>query len=294
MKRLIVNADDFGLTRGISDGIIEGHRSGLITSATVMVNMAAFDYAVEGAQGCPNLGLGIHINLIDGRPVSTQPLPGLVNGEGKFLGSVRRLLQALLFKQVSLKTIELEVRAQIEKALRSIKEVTHIDGHKHIHVAPGIFPMILRLAREYRIRAARLPAEDRLAPGRRPAGVPWTQWIPQRMNSRAISLACLFMKRQLTYNNVITPDHFFGVTHTGFLDRAFLEWMLHALPDGVSELMCHPGYAGEDLKEVRTRLREQRESELRALTDPLAVALARALNVQLINYRDFIGSRVRA
>src|SRR5229473_8150417 len=105
MKQLIVNADDFGITRGITDGIVEGHRRGMITSATIMANMPAFAYAAHVARSYPSLGIGLHLNLIDGPPVSPDPLPGLVNARGSFWGSVGALIKQLCLRRVRVTTL---------------------------------------------------------------------------------------------------------------------------------------------------------------------------------------------
>lgn len=299
MKQLIVNADDFGMTRGISDGILDGHRRGIITSTTIMANMPDFSRAAEGARACPNLGVGLHLNLIDGRPVSTQALPGLVDKEGNFFGSVAALLKQLYSGQVPAGALEAELRAQIEKALSPLPVLTHLDGHKHLHVLPALLPIVLRLAREYGIRCVRYPAEA-LWPGwRRTIRRSRLRVASQYVTGKLISWACLFVRRQFIYNTVIIPDHFFGVTHTGLLDRDVLTSLLCSLPDGVSELMCHPGYDGASLDGHRTRLRAQREIELDALMDPELPGLLRRQSVARIHYGDLaraqaLGSRHRA
>lgn len=286
MKQLIVNADDFGLTQGISEGILDGHRQGLITSATILVNMPAFAHAVACARTAPTLGVGLHLNLVDGRPVSTRPLPGLVTAEGFFFGRVGALLKQLYLGPLRRSTLEIEMRAQIEKGLEHLPGLTHLDGHKHLHIMPGILPCVLRLAQEYRIPCVRYPAESPGPWGRRPPGMPVARWVRPYLSSQLISLISLFGRRQFIYNTVVKPDYFFGLRYTGWLDREFLERLLRMLPEGVSELMCHPGYVRDELTGVRTRLRAQRERELSGLMHPEVLALARAQRVALINYRD--------
>src|SRR5262245_42987845 len=150
MKRLIVNADDFGLSEGINRAVVLGHRQGIVTSATLMANGGAFATAVEMARTAGSLGIGVHLNLTEGAPVSTpSAIPGLVDARGLFAHTVEQLGWKVLRGTLRLLDIEREFRAQIEKVLAAGVAVTHLDSHKHVHLIPALCHMVLRLATEY-------------------------------------------------------------------------------------------------------------------------------------------------
>ncbi len=288
MKRLIVNADDFGLTEGINRGIVEAHQRGILTSATLLVNGIAFESAAELALRSPQLGVGIHVNLTDGRPISDPSrVSSLVNQGGHFFGGPVDLGRRILFGRVRLAEVERELSAQIEKVRGAGIAVTHLDGHKHVHMLPGIFPIVVRLARQHGIRGVRWAVEWPAGLGRllRRNGGAAVTIIKQRLQARALALASLTLREYLPRTGLACSMYFHGITQTGFLDRAELEAVLWNLPEGDNELMCHPGYADAALRETRTRLVAERERELEALTRPEVRNLVAALDIQLINYR---------
>src|SRR5215470_11276807 len=160
MKRLIVNADDFGLSEGINQAVILGYRQGTITSATLMANGAGFATAVEMARTASNLGVGVHLNLTEGAPVSAPSgIPSLVNAQGLFTHTVEQLGWHSLVGSISLLEVERELRAQIEKVLAADVVVTHLDGHKHVHLIPALCRLVMRLATDYGIMGMRCPCE---------------------------------------------------------------------------------------------------------------------------------------
>lgn len=293
MKQLIVNADDFGLTESVNRGVLEAHRQGILTSATLMTNGAAFESAVALARAAPRLGVGVHLNLSEGRPVSEPgSVPSLVDERGAFYGSPARLLPRILLGELRLEEVERECRAQIERACRAGIEVTHLDSHKHVHMLPPIFPVVLRLAREYGI-GVRLGIERPIGFGRllgRNGGAAG-QLLKQYAAARALAALAIHFHEQLEQAAVQAPAHFYGIVQTGFLDRAELEAILWNLPEGSSELMCHPGYVDGALGQTPTRLVGQREKELEALTDPEIRNLVAFLSIQLIDYRHLAAAR---
>ena len=160
MKQLIVNADDFGLTNQVNRGILEAHRHGIVTSATLMANGEAFESAVEIARHAPDLGVGIHLNLTQGIPVSpAHTIRTLVDKRGRLYLSPGRLWRGVVTRQVSLDDIHTELRAQIAKVRRAGISPTHLDGHKHVHVLPGISKVVIRLAGDFGIRSVRSPVD---------------------------------------------------------------------------------------------------------------------------------------
>ena len=288
MKRLIVNADDFGLTEGVNRAILDAQQRGIVTSTTLLANGAAFDSAVRLAREAPLLGVGIHLNVTDGRPVTrASSIPTLINEDGLFRCRPASLAANISAGRIRLDDIECELRAQIEKVQAAGVPVTHIDGHKHFHTWPSIFTIIIRLAREYGIRGIRCAAERparlrELMRSREAAG----RILKQYIVGRGLALLAKDAKIKLRRADLRCPQFFWGVTQTGFLDIASLEEILRSLPDGINELMCHPGYADAELARLPTRLQAQREKELEALTAPQIKALVSELQIQLISYRE--------
>src|SRR5215831_16969412 len=158
MKDLIVNADDLGWTAGVNRGIAEAHRNGIVTSASLIANGAAFDDGVGVARALPAMGVGVHLNLSDGRPLS-QGVPSLVDEQGKLTGGPKQLLIKLARRRLKLAEVEREWNAQIERVRAAGISPTHLDGHKHVHMLPGLFPVALRLAKRHLIAAIRISNE---------------------------------------------------------------------------------------------------------------------------------------
>jgi hopanoid biosynthesis associated protein HpnK len=292
MKRLIVNADDFGLTAKVNEAIIDGHCRGLISSTSLLANGEAFECAVALSRQAPRLGIGVHWNLTEGKPAAPGcSIPSLVNGKGFFARTPGSLWRAIILGRVSTVDIERELRAQIEKVLAAGVALTHLDSHKHVHALPVLGKMGIKLAREYGIGAIRCVAGRWPAPGgllrRYPRAT--TTIIRQLLNGFALALISRGWSRQLRRAGVACASHFYGLTATGFLDEEILGEILSHLPDGTSELMCHPEIVDNALRRTPTRLLEQREMEYRVLTQPAMKRLAQELGIQLVNYREMVG-----
>jgi hopanoid biosynthesis associated protein HpnK len=292
MKRLIVNADDFGLTAKVNEAIIDGHCRGLISSTSLLANGEAFESAVALSRQAPRLGIGVHWNLTEGKPIAPgSSIPSLVNGNGFFARTPGSLWRAIILGRVSTVDIERELRAQIEKVLAAGVAPTHLDSHKHVHALPVLGKMGIKLAREYGIGAIRCVAERWPAPcgllRRYPRAT--TTIIRQLLNGCALALISRGWRRQLPRAGVACASHFCGLTATGFLDEEILGEILSHLPEGTSELMCHAGIVDNALRRTPTRLLEQREMEYRALTQPAMKRLAQDLGIQLVNYREMVG-----
>lgn len=281
--RLIINADDFGLTPGVNRAIAELHRAGALTSATLMATGAAFDDAVAIARVNPDLGIGCHVVLTDGTPVSPPGcIPSLLGPDGKtFRPSLIDFVQALLRGIICEDEIEREAFAQIERLQRAGINVTHLDTHKHTHLFPAVSRPLLRLAQRCSIGAVRNPFEpawsSRLAPNA----------LVRRIQFHSLSV---LGKRsfqslpQLTHGHVLTTDGTIGVSATGHLNAASLHQILHAMPEGTWELVCHPGYNDAALDAVATRLRATREIERDALLKEIPQAIRTLPGLELIHY----------
>jgi len=288
MKQLIVNADDFGMAPGVNRAILQAHRTGIVTSTSLLANSSAFDEAVAAARSTPSLAIGVHLNLTEGRPISNPALLGpLLNSSGEFLGNAEALFLRLVTGRVPLDAVEREYHAQIQRVFAAGIRPTHLDGHHHVHMWPPIFSITARLAAEYGLAGVRSSRERRAGIHRM-----WRRNAPVRgkiLLQAGVGLGLAFLavasRAALAAAGVATPDYFYGVSSTGYLDRDTLAGVLLDVPEGVSELMCHPGYVDATLEQVSTRLLGQREVELDAVSDPAFRIRAGELGIQLVNYR---------
>lgn len=281
MKYLIVNADDFGLTSGVNRAVIEAHTGGILTSATLMANMPAFDEAVRLAKAHLSLGVGLHFNITQGFPIANSSnVSSLLNEQGAFLGTSTALLRRWLNGRLRIQDIEIELRAQIETVIQAGLRLTHIDSHKHSHVLPPVCQAIATTIDDYGIKAVRLPRELWRFPRHRPSA----KLIFQSLSALGLAQLCRLSKTRL---NNKTTDAFVGVAQTGFWSKHWLLEVIRTLPFGITELMTHPGYDDAELGQVKTRLLESRANELELLTDPEVIATVRENHIELISYAQF-------
>jgi hopanoid biosynthesis associated protein HpnK len=264
--RLILNADDFGLTAGVNRAIMELHRAGVLTSATLMARAAATDEAIELALATPSLGVGCHVVLVDGEPViRAQNLPTLVDPRtGRFHPTLGAFLKLLLTGRIRSSEIEAETAAQIALLQSCGLRVTHIDTHKHAHVFPAVLRPVLHAARAAGIRAVRNPFEPAWS-RRATHGVPWLR----RVQMRLLRLLEPTFRLIVAEEGFTTTDGAIGVLATGTLDSTIINSLLRNMPEGTWELVTHPGYNDSDLAKVRTRLRASREIEREALLEAI-------------------------
>lgn len=284
MRRLIVNADDFGLTAGVNRAIIEGNRSGIVTSATIMANVKASEAAIDLAKAQPSLMTGCHVVLIDGVPL-TANLPTLTNSSSRFRSSLKQFAFAATRGQIAADEIQQEVEAQISKLQSRGVTITHIDSHKHTHMFPRVLRPLLRAAKSCGIRAVRNPFEPiRCWPAGMVLGSPGL-WL-RSAGVMAFQTFAAEFRRAVKEEGIVSIDGTIGIAATGLLDQKKLLQILEALPEGTWELVCHPGYSDSDLQAAGTRLTQSREIELSALTSAeTKKALARR-EIELISYAD--------
>ena len=287
MRRLIVNADDFGFTSGVNRAIVEAHSHGIVTSSTLMANGPAFTEAVKLVKRNPRLGVGCHVVLIDGEPLlDREKIPSLTHSR-RFRDSLKSFAARALSRRIDEEEIFAEVAAQIRKLQASAISVSHVDTHKHTHLFPRILRPVLRAARECGVRAVRNPFGPRL-PMR-------SSKLMQRPNlwTRYAQLRILggFAKNfrsAVAREGFVTPDGTLGIEVTGTLDETLFHAIAESIPEGTWEFVCHPGYNDADLQNANTRLRESRETELRVLTLPGAREILEQKRIQLISYRDLV------
>ncbi len=288
MRNLIVNADDLGWTAGVNRGIAEAHRNGIVTSTSLLANGCAFDDGVRTSSELPRLGVGVHLNLSDGKPVAPKKeVHSLLNEAGEFSGGPENLLFRLTAKNLDVNDVEREWDAQIKKVQAAGIHATHLDGHKHVQMLPGLFGIALRLAKKHGIEAVRVSHEASslraaLTDGSEAPGVV----LKQGVQARGLKLLGRDAKKMAEHAGIATADYFCGIAQTGVLTKKGVQQLLASLPEGTTELMCHPGYADTELQKSATRLQQSRQIELEILTDKAIRKIIAELGIRLINYQQ--------
>lgn len=281
MKQLIINADDFGMNLLVSQSIIDLYKVGIVTSASLITNFKEFNSSVDLLRHT-KLDMGLHLNLLDGIPVNNRTrYSALVDKNGLFLKSPYKLFTGIVTKQIREIDLEREIRAQIEKALVNNITLSHIDGHEHVHMFPLVSNIILRIAGEYKIKAIRIPIE---------AFKTVSANIQRRVICNAIRLYSIPIKSSLTKYNLQTADYFTGIPYVGRIDEQILKKTVQQLPDGVTELMCHPVntsdysfYTKNDMAWVKNH---NFIREFKALESCEVRQLIQSLGIELIRYND--------
>ena len=294
MRNLIVNADDLGWTQGVNRGIAEAHRNGIVTSTSLLANGCAFEEGVQSALQSPRLGVGVHLNLSDGKPLApARQVKSLLDENGNFSGGPETLLFRLTAKSLDAREVELEWNAQIEKVRAAGIRPTHLDGHKHVQMLPGLFAVALRLAKKHGIEAVRVSHEASslraaLNSGGEQAGL----MLKQGVQARGLKLLARDARKMAERAGIAAADYFCGIAQTGVLTKKGIQQMLASLPEGTTELMCHPGYADAELEKSATRLQKSRQTELEILTDKEIRKSIAALGIRLINYGEISTSGI--
>jgi len=281
MKRVIINADDFGLCRSVNEGVILAHTRGLLTSATLMANTPGFEQAVDLARANPGLGIGLHLNFVRGRPVTPpEKISSLVGSDGLFFRSAAAVVRGLFSGRIKKEDLEREGRAQVEKALAAGVRLSHFDSEKNIHVLPPLVGLVLNLAEAYNIRKVRFIKEYGLSAR---LGQSFKAWL--------LTFSSRLAAARLRRAGVVITDRFYGICNSGRLTAGRLARILTGLRSGSAEIMVHPGFVTEELKELETTvgtyyINRYRESELRALLDPSLAETARRCGLRLISFHD--------
>ncbi|MBN1256277.1 MAG: ChbG/HpnK family deacetylase, partial [Planctomycetes bacterium] len=256
---------------------------GVVTSATLAVNMPSARQAAESSKKYPNLGVGIHLNIVRGKPVlPVRELPDLINESGVFRYRFLDLYPIQIRKPPQvLQQVEAEYRAQIEQALAWGLEPTHLDSERHHACWPILFRIMAKLASEYKIPALRLQREPFRPSACLRGGKPFAHTLLMR-------LLLLRAGKILKHYGLQTPNRFYGTTHIGEVSKEYILELAGALPEGVTELMTHPGYRDEAApEEAASYLDEKREGEMRALTSPGITKALDEMGVELVNFKVF-------
>jgi len=283
VRRLIVNADDFGIASGVNRGVVEGHQNGVVTSTTLMACGARFDEAVALAAQTNKLSVGCHVVLVDGSPMLagsqvsslTVPNSGL---ESRFRESLVSFALLAAAGRLDRGQIEAEITAQIQKLQAAGISVSHLDSHKHTHMFPVVLKSMLGAARKCGVRAMRNPFEPLIFANLR-------HWKRQ-FQLRILRGYRATFRKELADSGMFTPDGCIGLAATGGLTLATFHALIENLPEGTWEFVSHPGYNDADLNQVKTRLRNSREKELAILTSDSVKQLLHGEQIELISYHD--------
>jgi hopanoid biosynthesis associated protein HpnK len=273
VRRLIVCADDMGLHPGINAGILQCHKKGIVTSASLSPSGVAFDEACRLLRGVPDLDVGVHLTLVGEASVSAPGTLPTLAPEGRFPKDYAALFRQLLMRRIRVQEVEAELDAQLARVRDEGIQVSHLDSHQHVHLHPALLPVVMRLAARFGVGALR--AASRVIP----------------MTAMKPALIALFARRgvsRIRKAGLKTPDVFLGLADTGRIDEARLlrlVRLLGRLPVGTGELVCHPG-AGDSAIARAYAWGFRWDAEAAALTSPaVREALARE-RIQLIAYRD--------
>lgn len=287
MRRLIINADDFGFTSGVNRAIVKAHTEGVVTSATVMADGRAFCEVAELAKQVPKLSIGCHVVLINGEPVLPPAEVSSLTQSGRFREDLKTFAARALAGKLDATETAAEATAQFRRVQAAGVCVSHFDTHKHTHIFPKVLRSLLLAAAECGVRAVRNPFGPRFPLRvrellKRPNL--WARWVEMRVLG---SFAGQFQKA-VQREGFVTPDGTLGIEVTGTLDETLFTAITTSVPEGTWEFVCHPGYNDSDLQSAKTRLRESRELELRVLTLPSAREILTRQRVELISYRDLL------
>jgi predicted glycoside hydrolase/deacetylase ChbG (UPF0249 family) len=272
-KKLVVNADDFGLSHAINAGILRSHLEGIVTSTSLVAAGSAFDEAVVQARLNPALGVGVHLTLVEESAVSSK-IPTLAP-RGVLPKTYGALIKGLSTGRIRLLDIEKEFRAQIEKCLAAGLDLTHVDSHQHTHAWPLIFARAVRVANDYKIRGIRIPR-----------GWPsFRDLSADRFLAKCVlALAGQFDASFFSRGACVTTQRFAGLFESGRLIEASLLQLLGEVQPGTTELMCHPGCNDPSGKYAKWNAR--RQTEMASLTSQSVKQAIRDLGIELISYRQ--------
>jgi len=273
-RRVIINADDFGWSAGVTEGIIQAHRDGVVTSASMAVNMPAAEAAVQRLVEVPRLGVGLHLNVSQGPPLSRNG-SALAGPDGLMNRSAIGVVLACAARPRLLQAVEAEFEAQIRWALDHGIRPTHLDTHRHSHAYGPIFRRVAALAQKYRVRFVRRYGEH----------LPGKDWPSTSTKQRCIARALNVLGGRNAARSpaVHGTQGAWGVAHTGRIDTRWLILAAERAPHGVTEIMTHPGLL-DKLPAGETRLVESRPAELAALCDPQVRSAFSGPDLELVHY----------
>jgi hopanoid biosynthesis associated protein HpnK len=277
VKQLIVTADDFGAAGEVNEAVERAHRDGILSAASLMVAGAAAGDAVARARTMPNLAVGLHLVLVEGKSVlPASAVPDLVDKTGHFRADMARAGAAMFFRPRVRAQLAAEIEAQFAAFAATGLRLDHVNAHKHFHLHPTIAALMIKTAAAYGVRGARVPLEPQAVLAR----------IERHKGSSTAALTAPFargLRRRFRRAGIASPDHVFGLAWSGAMTQARLAGLIEHLPDGLSEIYMHPAtgpYAG-------SAPGYQYAGELAALTDPRLPALLAARGIKSGGFGDF-------
>jgi hopanoid biosynthesis associated protein HpnK len=280
-----VNADDFGLSTGVNQGIIDCFEQGILRSASLMPNGAAFDDAVRLARHTPGLGVGVHISLVAEPCVAPRhELGGLADADGSLPSSYAAFTRGYCTRRFTRRAIQREVEAQMQRVLATDLTLTHLDSHQHVHLLPGVFDIVADAARSAGIAVIRVPHERRLH-------------RPRRLDMRNVQLQvllalCRRARGRAHASELRTAHRFFGLSVSGALNEAALLHILHHVSPGVNEIMAHPGISDAELRR-RYQWGYDWDNEAAALQSPTVRHLVEQRGIRLAHFGNAWSSEER-
>lgn len=278
MKRLVVTADDFGAAREVNDAVEAAHFGGILSTASLMVVGAAAADAVARAHRMPSLRIGLHLVLVDGRPLlPASSVPDLVDDSGAFRSDMARAGAAMFFIPRVRRQLATEISAQFEAFRATGLPLDHCNAHKHFHLHPKIGGLILQIGQRFGLRAVRVPLEPRSVLSR---------IEPDKQLSAAWSTApwAYLLRRRLRAAGMLVPDRVFGLHWSGAMTKERIRGLLCNLPEGLSEIYLHPATSGHFEGAAPGYLYRE---ELAALVSVDVIAAARKASVCLGGFSDF-------
>jgi chitin disaccharide deacetylase len=268
-RTLIFTADDFGLHERVNEAVEQAHLHGVLTAASLMIGAPAARDAIARARRLPELRVGLHLVLADGAAyLPHEAIPALVGADGRFGDNMVRDGFRFFFLPHVRKQLALEIRAQFEAFAKTGLPLDHVNTHKHFHLHPTVLALIIKIGREYGMRAMRLPCESREPMWLKP-------WIA-------------LVRARLDHARIAHNDYVVGIANTGQMDEAVLLAALSNLPHGVGEIYCHPAVAGEGA--LTQGMRSYRHAdELTALLSPRVAAAIEAAGATRGGFADVFG-----
>lgn len=276
MKKLIVNADDFGRHELINRAVEKAFNTGCLRSATLMAGGIAFDDAVSVAKKISGLGVGIHFTLANGNPVlPPKEIPSLVTEEGIFHADYVKFLKRYLSGKISLAEVRSELAAQLDKIQRAGLNLTHVDSHQHLHHVPGIVEIVLELAQAAGIHSMRV-ANTKIFDGELDS-------LGKFVGRLGLGSLAKFAAHSAHKKNFATPEHFAGIVAGESVSENFMLKLIENLRDGTTEVMLHPGTDNKILQNF-CEWEHDFEEELAAVTSPKVLSLLDEKNISAVNF----------
>ena len=278
VRRLIVTADDFGLAVPVNEAVEQAHLHGILSTASLMVAAPQTADAIARARRLPGLRVGLHVVLVNGRPaLPPARVPDLVDARGRFSSDLFAAGLRYFFKPGIRAQLEAEIREQFRLFAETGLELDHANAQNHMHVHPTVLSLLMKVGRDFGLRAIRVPYE--------PFGPAWratrTHAGARFMQSASLAPWMALMKRRVRAAGFAANDYVFGMIDTGHMTAALIDRYIAALPPGVSEIYSHPATARFDSAEPPDA---DYAGEYSALIDPLVGAHLRESDVRLVTF----------